>query len=131
MVIAIITSALASSAFFAFIEFLIKRYDEKKGKVSELTKKIDDVQGGLNSLREELDERAATDARRHILTASDEIRHGKRHSKEYFDQLNADIDAYNHYCDQHPLFKNNRAVKAIENINNVYSKALAENDFDD
>lgn len=131
MVLAIITSALASSALFTFIQFLITRYDEKKGRMAEMSTKIDGVQQGLDDLRHELDERAATDARRHILTASDEIRHGKRHSKEYFDQLNADIDAYNRYCDEHPSFKNNRAVKAIENINNVYLKALEQNDFDE
>lgn len=131
MIVAIVTSALASSAFFAFIQFLITRYDEKKGKMNELTAKIDTLQSGLADLRSELDEREATDARRRILTASDEIRRGHRHSKEWFDQLNADIDAYNHYCDGHQEFKNNRAVKAIENINNVYLRCLETNDFDD
>lgn len=131
MIVAIVTSALASSAFFAFIQFLITRYDEKKGRLSELTAKIDTLQSGLEELRSELVERDALDARRRILTASDEIRHGRRHSKEWFDQLNADIDAYNHYCDKHEDFKNNRAVNAIENINKVYLRCLETNDFDD
>jgi len=131
MWVAIITSALASSALFTFIQFLLTRYDEKKGKMNEVTTKIDTLQSGLDKIRSDLDERDALDARRRILTASDEIRHGKRHSKEWFDQLNADIDAYNHYCDKHESFKNNRAVKAIENINNVYLKCLETNDFDD
>lgn len=131
MITAIFTSVLASGALFTFIQFLVTRYDAKKGRMKEITAKIDALQTGLDSLRSVLDEREATDARRRILDASDEIRHGKRHSKEYFDQLNADIDAYNHYCDKHPDFKNNRAVKAIENINKVYSKLLETNDFDD
>lgn len=131
MIIAIFTSVLTSGALFTFAQFLINRYDAKKGRMKEITAKIDALQTGLDSLRSVLDEREATDARRRILDASDEIRHGKRHSKEYFDQLNADIDAYSHYCDKHPDFKNNRAVKAIENINKVYSKLLETNDFDD
>ena len=131
MILAIVTSALASSALFTFIQYLITRYDEKMGKMNEVTTKIDTLQSGLDKIRSDLDERDALDARRRILTASDEIRHGKRHSKEWFDQLNADIDAYNHYCDKHESFRNNRAVKAIENINNVYLKCLETNDFDD
>lgn len=131
MMFDVLKIVIASGALFTFIQFLISRYDAKKGRMKEITAKIDALQTGLDSLRCVLDERAATDARRRILDASDEIRHGKRHSKEYFDQLNADIDAYNHYCDKHPDFKNNRAVKAIENINKVYSKLLETNDFDD
>lgn len=131
MIVAIITSALASTALFTFFQFLITRYDEKKGKMNEVTTKIDTLQSRLEELRSDLDERDALDARRRILTASDEIRHGRRHSKEWFDQLNADIDAYNHYCDKHDDFKNNRAVNAIENINKVYLKLLETNDFDD
>ena len=131
MVLAIVTSALASSALFTFIQFLITRYDQKKGKLSELTAKVDGIEQKITGLSTELDERDALDARRRILTASDELRHGKRHSKEWFDQLNADIDAYNRYCGKHEDFRNNRATKAIENINNVYLKLLETNDFDE
>lgn len=131
MWVAIITSALASSALFTFIQFLITRHDAKAGCAKEIRDKVEALQTSLDDFKSEMDERDALDARRRILTASDEIRHGKRHSKEWFDQLNADIDAYNHYCDKHESFKNNRAVKAIENINNVYLKCLETNDFDE
>ena len=113
------------------IQFLFKRYDEKKGKLNALVIKIDTVQKGLSDLRAELDKRGALEARRHILSASDEIRHGKRHSKEYFDQLNADIDAYARYCDEHKDFKNNKGVKAIEVVNKVYARCLETGDFDE
>ena len=131
MIIAIITSALASSALFTFIQFLITRHDNAKGCAKEIKTKVEGLQTAFDNLHEEIDRRDALDARRHILSASDEIRHGKRHSKEYFDQLNEDIDAYNRYCDEHKDFRNNRAVNAVENINKVYLKCLEKNDFDE
>ena len=131
MWIAIITSALASSALFTFIQFLITRHDNKKGCAKEIKDRVESLQAAFDGLHEEIDRRDALDARRHILSASDEIRHGKRHSKEYFDQLNEDIDAYNRYCDDHKEFRNNKAVNALENINKVYQRCLETNDFDD
>lgn len=131
MWVAIITSALASSALFTFIQFLITRHDNMQGCAKEIRDKVDGLQAAFNALHAELNERDALDARRRILSASDEIRRGHRHSKEWFDQLNADIDAYNNYCEEHQKFKNNRAMKAIENINRVYARCLETNDFDD
>lgn len=129
--IEIICAALGSGTLVTLIQFLFKRYDEKKGKLNTLVIKIDTVQKGLSDLSGELDKRDALEARRHILSASDDIRHGKQHSKEYFDQLNEDIDAYTRYCDEHKDFKNNKCVKAIEVVNKVYARCLETGDFDE
>ena len=39
------------------------------------------------------------------------------------------ITEYENYCDEHPGYKNNKAVHAIANINSAYQKALKDNDF--
>ena len=57
------------------------------------------------------------------------ILHKMRHSKEMFDQINEDIDAYRKYCDKHPEYKNNKAVMAIGNIEKVYGMCLEQHDF--
>ena len=131
MWIAIITSALASSALFTFIQFLITRHDNQKDCAREIKERVESLQTAFDKLHVEIDERDALEARRRIIAASDELRHGKRHSKEWFDQLNEDVTNYNRYCKDHEDFANNRAVNAIEHINKVYLKLLETNDFDD
>lgn len=114
---------IGSGALFAFIEFLIRRHDSKKGVLAM-------IQNSLSSLKNEFDENKATEARRRILNASDEILNSSaHHSKEWFDQLHEDIDNYERYCHTHPDYKNNRTVSAVANINRIYQKALETNDF--
>ena len=83
----------------------------------------------MGKLTGELAEDRATNARIRILRFSDEVRHGVLHSKESFDQVNLDIDTYHRYCEDHPEYKNNRAVMAIANIQRVYAKCLENNGF--
>lgn len=125
----ILTSILGSSAIFAFVQFLIARHDNKNDRFAAVVTEIAGLRKDVNELKGDLDKMAAINARIRILDASDQIRRKTKHSEEYFNQIHDDITLYNHYCDSHPEFKNNRAVHAIENINNEYSRALAENDF--
>ena len=149
---------LGSGAFFGFIQFLIQRKDARwtelknisnsvsdvKEEITCIKEDIADVKGDLLDTRQELEssieahheklgfsleETKAVNARIRILSASDEIRHHTKHSKEWFDQLNEDITFYEKYCRENPGFKNNRAILAIANINRVYSNALKDNDF--
>ena len=149
---------VGSGAFFGFIQFLIQRKDarwtelknisnsvsEVKEEVTYVKEDIADVKGDLLDTRQELEssieahhmklgysleETKAVNARVRILSASDEIRHHIKHSKEWFDQLNEDITFYEKYCGENPGFKNNRATLAIANINRVYANALEDNDF--
>ena len=150
-VLTILLSILGSSAVFGFIQFMIIRKDNKNAKLDKLsndikdikesvTKFSDDMGKKLDGLSEEMksgDEklreenlRVLADTRRvRILRGSDEIKLKMRHSEEWFNQMNEDITEYERYCDTHPGYKNNRAVHAIANINAVYDKAYAENDF--
>lgn len=119
----IVIAIVGSAAVFGFVEFMIRRHDEKKGILV-------DIQRQITEICKSREEDKATDARRRILNASDEIRAGQmKHSAEWFSQLMDDISAYEKYCDDHSDYKNAKAMVAIERIKEVYSKALEDNDF--
>lgn len=122
MALTIILAVLGSTGLATLIQFFVNRHDTRVGT-------IDKIASDLQSLREEMRRDRAVLARIRILAASDEIRHGKQHSKEWWDQVNDDITGYGRYCDKHPDFKNNRAVQAIENLDRVYAERLQKNDF--
>lgn len=128
-----IIAGLLGGAFGAslvsLIQFLITRKDKRDGHNDEIAASVTGIKNELDTMRNEIAEDRATDARIRILRFSDEVRHNVRHSKESFDQVNLDIDTYRSYCDTHPDYKNNRAVMAIANIERVYSECLRKNDF--
>lgn len=103
----------------------------------EQTDKIDKMQASIDGIQTKLDEHIldeeeyrAEESRRYILQGNDEImQRDMRHSKEWFDNLLLSIDAYEDYCDAHPLYKNNKAVLAIQNIKDIYQRCLKENTF--
>ena len=125
----IIISIFGSGALFTFLQYLITRHDEKKGKHKTIMDAIGAVRKDLDALRGEISEDRATNARIRILSFSDEVQRQVRHSKESFDQINSDIDTYRRYCEKHPDYKNNRAVMAIANIERVYAECMKEHDF--
>lgn len=139
-VLTIALSLIGSSALFTFIQFLITRRDKNNGQFKQVVSRIEDmnkrVEAGfetmnseVKTLRQDMERTSATTARVRILRASDEISHKMRHSKEWFDQLNDDINFYQNYCKNNPDFINNKAKHAVDNINEVYGKALKDNDF--
>ena len=107
----IIIAVLASGALFSFVQFLISRYDTKKG----IEKKID-------ALDERLDRDKAIEARNHILRFADEVRNGVHHSEDYFKQMLLDCDTYEKYCFEHPNFSNGLTVMASELIKEEFRK---------
>ena len=107
----IIIAILASGAFFTFLQFLISRYDTKKG-----------IERKLDALNERLDRDRAIEARNHILRFADEIRNGVSHSFDYFKQMLIDCDTYEKYCNEHPNFSNGLTVMASELIKNEFRK---------
>lgn len=148
-VITVVTCLLGSAGIFSFIQFLITRRDKREEKLDKITDQIAQLQQDVHKLalkedvrklaekvetkdeeiRGELLHNQAVTARVRILRASDEILHKMKHSKEWFDQLNDDISFYQKYCEDHPKFVNNKAIHAIANIDEVYAKALKDNDF--
>lgn len=75
------------------------------------------------------DERNADEHRARILRFNNELIRDIPHTKEEFIDVLADIDSYERYCQQHPDYKNNRAVHAISNIGRVYDERLLKHDF--
>lgn len=115
----IIIAILASGAFFTFLQFLITRYDTKKG-----------IEKRLDSLDERLDRDKAIEARNHILRFSDEIRNGVTHSEDYFKQMLLDCDTYEKYCFEHPTFSNGLTVMASELIKEEFRKIYRSGNHD-
>lgn len=68
-------------------------------------------------------------ARRRILRTNDEIYNHVKHSREYFDDVLEDVNAYENYCRKNPDFRNSKAALAIENIERVYRECMKEGNF--
>ena len=111
---------------------------EQFGKAvnKEMLDRLDNVEKKINNIEErdlEQDKKSEEDrakaARRRILRCADEIRSKVKHSKEYFDDVLSDISFYKNYCKENPKFENEKAVMAIELIEETYKKCCRENDF--
>ena len=120
--ITLFTAIVGSTAVASLIQFFVTRNDDRNGKMQKIFRSISD-------LRDVFDLYRARCARRDILAASDDVRYGTRHSKEWWNQILEDITEYNQYCDAHPEFKNNKAVHAIAHLDTTYARILAKNDF--
>lgn len=95
----------------------------------EVLDKMDTLNERVDKIEARQDERDAKTARTHILRFGDEVRIGVRHSKESFDEVLADITAYETYCNAHPEFPNNRTRSAEKFISETYDECLRENKF--
>lgn len=126
----LVTLILGSGAFFSFLQFIITRYDNRKGMEKELQKtneKIDMVEAKFDKRIDETNDNIARNqavlCRTHILRFADEQRSGTvSHSKEYFEQQIQDIDTYEAYCTTHPEFRNGLTVMASEYIRSEYKR---------
>ena len=98
-------------------------------KMDTLNERVDKLSGKVDQSEARQDERDAKTARTHILRFGDEVRIGVRHSKESFDEVLADITAYETYCNAHPEFPNNRTRAAEKFISETYDECLRENKF--
>ena len=95
----------------------------------EVISKVDNLSCELADHKEKSEERHATLCRAHILRFGDEVLHGVPHSKEGYDNILLDIDAYEEYCEKHPGYKNNVASETIKHIKKMYHKHLEEDSF--
>lgn len=120
---------LIGGGLIGFIEFLIRRKDEKADKNSEIMNALKNLTEKVSDIEVRFDRENADDARRNILAFDDELRRGMDHSEESFNQILEDTNFYTHYCKDHPEYENNKAVNAISHINVVYQQVKAENKF--
>lgn len=79
-------------------------------------------------IREDEDERAKSQRYR-ILRFYDEMCEHREHSESHWEDILDDIDAYEKYCETHPLFKNSRGKVAMEYIKESYGKVKAKGGF--
>lgn len=125
----IVAAMVGVSGFWEFIKYLMSLVTGRKGKIEELSKKIDGLSEKIDRMDRAQAEDNAIRARTRILRFNDELLNDTRHSKECFDQVLDDVTMYETYCNEHPNFKNSKAVHAIGNINKIYDKCQEEHDF--
>ena len=97
--------------------------------IGSVKKEVADIRKDVGDIREEAKEREATSRRARILEFGDEILHETDYSKEHWDSILMDIDAYEHYCDDHPHYMNNVAKATIRHIKHMYDKHLEDDSF--
>lgn len=95
----------------------------------EMVERIEKVDASLTAHMKKTEEERVNEARRRILRFSDEVLYEQGHSKEHYDEILEDIDKYEFYCANHPEFKNNKAVMAIETIKDAYQDCIENHDF--
>jgi hypothetical protein len=91
--------------------------------------KLAELEARLDKMEAADAEREAKNTRIRILRFGDECSHDVRHSREHFEQVIEDVDAYETYCRDHPDFKNNKATLTIRLIKDTYQRRLEINDF--
>lgn len=102
---------------------------EMLDRLNDVEKKIVKIEERDSEQDRKNEEERVKAARRRILRCADEIRSKVRHSKEFFDDILADISFYKRYCKENPEFENEKAVMAIELIEETYKRCLREDDF--
>lgn len=69
------------------------------------------------------------ECRRAILIFDDDLYMGTKHTQERFNDILDEIDIYQHYCDSHPEYPNNKAAAAMDHIKEVYDDCRANHKF--
>ena len=102
----------------------------------EVISRLTVVEAQLDELKEhdvrqdaERAEDNAVESRRRILQFADEIRRRVRHSQEHFNQIFEDIKYYKDYCDSHPRFQNDKAVRSIKIIEETFEECQKDDSF--
>ena len=128
-IIAIFIAVIGSNALWGFIQFLLQRKDNKEDCSKKIIEMITKLDGKIDKLDGELNERAAIAYRVRILKFMDEILEGWEHSYDSYVQVMQDITNYLKYCMEHPEFKNHQTEASIEYIKNDYQEHLEKNNF--
>ena len=118
--VSVIVAIFGSAGFWQFVA------NQSNKEVKTELKKI---QTEFTELKESEEQREARNSRRRILRFNDEIINKMKHSREYFDDILEDVNAYELYCRKNPDFQNGKAVLAIENIERVYRECMREGNF--
>lgn len=121
-----ILTFVGGGSFLAFLQFLITRHDNKKGKQAEILNAIGKLSDEITQVKADADKRDAVLARTHILRFCDELYNNMHHSKEYFEQTLDDIKVYKRFCEGHDDFGNGRTDMAAQYIETEYIRLFKE-----
>lgn len=89
----------------------------------DILDKVSDIQVDVKKL----EKNAVDQSRARILRFADDIRHDIDHSQEYFDHILDDITDYEHYCESHSEYRNEKAVASIRVIRKKYDDCIDQN----
>lgn len=85
---------------------------------------IEEMKSEFYDLKMSFDKEKAISARIRILSFGESLMRRGQSTMERFDQILEDIDTYEHYCQNHPEFKNNKTVATTRYIKEKYYKCL-------
>lgn len=117
------------SGLMAIVMAVIQRKWKKDDQQNVILEKLESISQRMDRMEADDAEREAKHARIRILRFGDECSHDVKHSREHFEQVIEDVDAYESFCADHPEFKNNKAVMTIRLIKETYQNRLKNNDF--
>ena len=117
------------SGLMAIVMAVLQRKWKKDDQQNVILEKLESISQRMDRMEAEDAEREAKRSRIRILRFGDECSHDVKHSREHFEQVIEDVDAYESFCADHPDFKNNKAVMTIRLIKETYQNRLKNNDF--
>lgn len=118
----IIIAVFGSTGFWSYLQNKKDKTSEVLKAITEIKSDITEVKNDMSKLKANIDENEAKNARNRIVRFSDEIRTGQKKSKDYYDHILLDIDAYEKFCNmpEHVGFKNGIAEISIKKIKQHY-----------
>lgn len=111
--IPVIVAVFGSTGFWSYMQ-------TKKDKTKDVLEAITSIKKDLDGFKDKYEETEAMNCRNRIVRFADEIRIGKKASKDYYDHILKDCDHYERYCDAHPNFENNIAKISMKKIKEHY-----------
>lgn len=121
-IVTIIVAIFGSAGFWQWIS-----NNSNKG----IKKAVEAIRTEIDNMKKAEDEKEARSARRRILRFNDELLNQRdlKHSKEMFDDVIEDTNAYRAFCRENPDFINSKCTLAIENVERVYRKCMQDGTF--
>lgn len=102
---------------------------ETNSKIDALSRRIEALEKHDTRQEASSNQDKAEDARRRIINFADELRRHLPHSLENFNSILDDITFYEQYCHDHAEFKNEKAVRSITIIDEIYDECVRNNSF--
>ena len=113
--IPVVVAVFGSTGFWSYMQ-------SKKDKTKDVLDAITSIKKDLDGFKNKYEETEAMNCRNRIVRFADEIRIGKKASKDYYDHILKDCDHYERYCDAHPQFENNIAKISMKKIKEHYEQ---------